>query len=473
VIARYVAKCLGEQNRRCVLISAETDATARLLARARFIINNLRLPPGVKKPKIGTDNTRALSFEETGSWFWIGTAGQRTFGRGDTITDLHLSEAAFYEDADKVRDGTFPAAELGEITIESTGNGRGNWFHRQAVRARNEMGFKLHEFYWPGLETCAVPLSAEQVERLLSNLDPALEEPELFDTGISAQQLAWRRERILTDYDGDLSKFKENYPRTFDECFQSTGRSFFAVVRKQLTAKWVQETKALWLLEGHPRADRSYFAGVDVGGGVGKDNSVVSIWCIETREQVAEWVANDVGADELGLAIVDLGRRFNWAYTNVERNNHGLTTLSVLVSRYPLDRLHRGSSSGAAPTQAILSQLSTYGTYTSETTRALLIGTAKRLLANEYTVHSTELESELDSFVETKTGHYEADSGCFDDRVFAACHALIVAERAAIVCLSEPIVNEVRVEDNPFSWEHIFRDAGRHSTDYGISETHT
>lgn len=473
VIGRYVAKCLGEQNRRCVIVSAEADATARLLQRARFIINNLKLPPGVAKPRIGQDNMKALSFESTGSTFWIGTAGSRNFGRGDTITDLHLSEAAFYSDAENTVSGLFPAAELGEITVESTGNGRGNWFHRQAVRARNASGFKLFFFSWVGLATCALPLSAAQAQHIQDTLDPVLEEPELFDLGVSLQQLAWRRERVLTDYDGDLLKFKENYPRTFDECFQSTGFSFFPSVKLDRTPKWTQESKSLWVLEGHPKPHLGYFAGIDVSGGVGKDNSVIEMFCVETREQVAEWAANDVGPDDLGHICCDLGRRFNWAYLNPERNNHGLTTISILVGVYPLDRIHRGTTSGVQPSQAILSAIGSYGTYTSETTRGLLLGTARRMLANEYTIHSDELSSELDSFVESKTGKYEADSGCMDDRVMAACHALIAAERAAIMTAQAPAVNESTAVDNPFSWEYLFERAGRLATRYGISERHS
>lgn len=474
VIARYVAKCLSEQNRRCVIVSAEADATARLLDRARYLLNHLRLPEGVKRPRMGTDSVKAMTFQETGSSFWIGTAGSRNFGRGDTITDLHLSEAAFYEHPENTVAGLFPATELGEITVESTGNGRGNWFHRQAVNAREGQGFKLFEFYWQGVSTCAIPLTEEQAAWLQAHLSDDLEEPELFESGVSLPQLAWRRERIQIDYDGDLKQFKENYPRTFDECFQSTGFSFFPSVRYKPSDRWKRESRSLWVLDGHPREGYRYFGGIDVAGGVGgdRDNSVIEIFCLDTLEQVAEWAANDVAPDELGRIAAALGRRFNNAYLNVERNNHGLTTISVLVGAYPLDRLHRGTPAGGAPSQAILSHIGNYGTYTSETTRGLLLGTARRLLASEYTIHSPALESELSTFVESATGKYEADSGCRDDRVFAACHCLAIVERAAIM-LEQPVVAEQsRPEDDPFSWEHIFARAGKSGERYGISGVH-
>jgi hypothetical protein len=37
--------------------------------------------------------------------FYIGTAGARKFGRGDTITDLHCSEVAFWENAKELTAG--------------------------------------------------------------------------------------------------------------------------------------------------------------------------------------------------------------------------------------------------------------------------------------------------------------------------------------------------------------------------------
>lgn len=467
VIARFVAKCLAEENRRCVIVSAEADATARLLARARYIVNNLK---GGLRPSIGTDNTRAMVFTATGSSFWIGTAGQRTFGRGDTITDLHLSEAAFYLHPDDLIDGLFPAAELGEITVESTGNGRGNWFHEEAVAARDGVGFKLFFFSWVGLESCALPVPDE--ERFLGSLIKELEEDKLYyEEGVSLPQLAWRRERIR-EYRGNLQRFKENYPRTFDECFQSTNRSFFRDVRFQ-KADWQQESTNLWVLAGHPVAGYSYVQGADVASGTGKDNSVASIWCLQTREQAAEWASNAVQPHDFGRLLMELGARFNNAYTNVERNNHGLTTLAAMVGQYPLDRLHRGTTTGSAPSQVLLSNLSNYGTHVSETSRGFLLGTAQGLLSSvggEYTVHSPLLESELSTFVENAAGKLEADSGCKDDRVFAACHALAVVERAAATTIAQPSAAQ-QAEADPFSWEAIFGDQQTEggSSLYGLS----
>lgn len=467
VIARFTAKCLAEENRNCVIISHEAEATARLLNRARFIIGNLRNVD--QPPKTSTDRSNAIVFAGTGSSFWIGTAGQRAFGRGDTISDLHLSEAAFYEDPERIRDGVFPAAELGEITVESTGNGRGNWFHRAAQRAREGLGFTLFFYPWVGLASCSIPLPPDQERAFAVGLSDDLEEKDLFAEGISLAQLAWRRERILTDYDGDLGRFKENYPRHFEECFRAAGLSFFPRTHYRPTDRWRQRSRYLWALDGHPRDAARYVAGADVGGGVEQDNSVLEIFDLDAGEQVAEWAGASLAPDEFGRAIGAVCKEFNNAYLNVERNNHGLTTLSALVSDYPMDRLHRGTYS-APQSQVALTHLSSFGTYVSETTRGLLLGTARRLLT-EWIIHSDQLNDELSTFIENRQGKFEASSGSFDDRVLATCHALFCLERASIMTGWEPQAPPAGPID-PFSFEALFPQAGNDNppSRYGISE---
>ncbi len=462
VIARYTAKCLAEQNRRCVIVSAESDATARLLARARYILQNLK---GGVKPQLGTDSQRAITFPKTGSSFWIGTAGSRVFGRGDTITDLHLSEAAFYENAEKLADGLLPAAEMGEVTVESTGNGLGNWFHRHAVQAREGLGFKLFFFGWVRVPSCAVKFASEEARAaFVASLREDLEEPELAARGIAPEQLAWRRERLI-EYEYDLRRFKENYPIDFDECFQATGFGFFRRLRYAETAEWRRESGALHALAGHPRSGLHYTVGGDPAGGVGADNSAAQVFCLETAEQVAEYASAAVEPPEFADVLCSLAKRFNWAYINVERNNHGGTTLARLRDIYPRWLIHRGSHGEESP-QVVLAPLSHFGTAVTVANRGLILGETRRLLADIFTIHSPLLKSELGTFVEVDD-KLQAGAGCKDDRVWAAAHALIVSERAGIIASGQAEWEagydswEREREPEPGSFESIFGDLDR------------
>jgi hypothetical protein len=87
-VAVQLAKCLGIEGTRAVLISHEAQATQRLLDKAQLMLKHIKGPP----PILGRNSRNELYFPKTESTYYIGTAGARAFGRGDTITDLHISE---------------------------------------------------------------------------------------------------------------------------------------------------------------------------------------------------------------------------------------------------------------------------------------------------------------------------------------------------------------------------------------------
>jgi hypothetical protein len=316
---------------------------------------------------------------------------------------------------------------------------------------------RLHFFAWTDNDEYRLPFPSPEARSLfLASLRSDIEEPELLAAGVSAEQLAWRRERLWVDFEGDTRAFKESYPFTFDECFQSTGYGFFRRVRFEETAAWVRENATLHLLRDHPKPSLSYVVGADPSGGVGRDNAVAQVFCLETREQVAEFASATVEPPEFADEVAALARRFNSAYVNVERNNHGGTTLARLMDVYPIELLHRGSH-GEEATQEILSRLSHYGTAVTASSRGLILGTARQLLATEFTIHSPALRSELATFVETSSGKVEADSGCFDDRVMATVHALIVCEPAGVAAVDQRRAPyRPDVTPDPFSFDALF-----------------
>jgi hypothetical protein len=94
-------------------------------------------------PKTGRLYTNTLS---------VGTAKSKSFGRGDDITFLHLTEVAFCDDLDSLLTGVGEALTDGAITIfETTANGYNQFktFWDDAMAGKN--GFKAH-FYNPSWE---------------------------------------------------------------------------------------------------------------------------------------------------------------------------------------------------------------------------------------------------------------------------------------------------------------------------------
>ena len=106
-----------------IVISHEKEATKRLFAAVRYFINNMKV-----KPALMIDSKQEITFSDPGSSYFIGTAGQKAAGRGDTVDRAHLSEADFYDDLEKILAGVAEAAEYGQIDIETTPNGRGQFY---------------------------------------------------------------------------------------------------------------------------------------------------------------------------------------------------------------------------------------------------------------------------------------------------------------------------------------------------------
>lgn len=454
ILARFTVKCLGQRNTRAVVISHDKESTQRMLAKVRYYLRNFKGP----KPIIKNDSKNEITFPKTNSAFYIGTAGARKFGRGDTITHLHCSEAAYWPDPKEVTTGLFQAVPYsGELIIESTGNGVGNWYHKICMRAAEGRGrYKLHFFDWQSFPEYRLTLTPAQEEQLLGNLSIDLEEPELVSIyGLTAGQIAWRRMK-LEELDYDLQKFKQEYPLTLDECFQASGRSIFQFVRYVADPKWKRRDQYLHVLEGHPREGRTYSLGADVSAGVGQDRSVMEVICVEDMEQVGEWISDKIAPDVFAIKVAEVGKIFQNAFVTVESNNHGILTLSELSKIYPPYLIYREQRAKSAntPTEAV--KLAQLGHRTTVISKPLMIGKLRKLLVKDLLIHSEILRNELSTFIESENGELGAEEGCFDDCVIALSKAAFALERAAMLGVSPIAQGQGQVD--PFKLDAIIEE---------------
>ena len=247
-LARSTIKCLTRRNRRAVVISHEAKATERMLAKVHYFLDNMN-----PKPVIGTSSKNSITFPKMNSMFYIGTAGTATFGRGDTITDLHCSEVAFWPDAKDIMVGLMQSVPVtGEVSIESTGNGQGDYYHNTCVASQSgKSHYKCHFLDWLSFDEYDLPVTDDEAFAIINNLDPDLEEDILYtDWKLTPGQLKFRRMR-LAEMEYDLRKFDQEYPKTFDECFQASGRGIFSKVKFVPTDEWERVDLKLFKLKGH------------------------------------------------------------------------------------------------------------------------------------------------------------------------------------------------------------------------------
>lgn len=169
------------------------------------------------KQNITKQNAKQFTFENN-SGYAVGTAGKGEIGRGFTIQQLHLSEAAYFEAGEKISAGIMkavPDSEGTEIIVESTANGIGNLFFNLVQKAKLKKGsFELIFIPW---------FWQKEYRRKLPN-DFFLDEQEesyknLYN--LDDEQMYWRRIEI-EDSDGGIKQFKREYPATIEEAFEAS-----------------------------------------------------------------------------------------------------------------------------------------------------------------------------------------------------------------------------------------------------------
>jgi hypothetical protein len=204
---------------RAFILTHEADSTSALF---EMVERYHELAPDFVKPMTGASNAKELIFSKLDSGYKVGTAGNKSVGRGTTIQYFHGSEVAYWPNAAEHAKGILqavPDEDDTEIILESTANGIGNYFYQQWQRAEAGEGpfqaifvpwFWQPEYRKSGLGVTRSPEEEKIVE--------------LF--GLDNEQLAFRRSKIaeLSADGGDgLFAFRQEYPMTAQEAFQVSG----------------------------------------------------------------------------------------------------------------------------------------------------------------------------------------------------------------------------------------------------------
>jgi hypothetical protein len=235
--ADQLVDCIKNYGTNAVVISHERESTQRLFSAVKFFIDNLKY-----RPTTSIDSRSEIKFPRMGSSYYIGTAGQKAFGRGDTLQRVHLSEAAWYPDLERILNGVSEAAEYGQIDIETTPNGRDFfydlWHKAKAGRSSYTPIFipwfiddefsvdSMTKKEKDGLNKTMQEMFAIPDDKFeLSEDEKLLIKKVKAEWGINLTigQIKWRRYKIWDK--GDL--FFQEYPEDDESCFLQTGRSVF------------------------------------------------------------------------------------------------------------------------------------------------------------------------------------------------------------------------------------------------------
>lgn len=218
--ARFFHQVITTRGKKAFILTHDKEATKNLFGMAQRFYDNLE--PGLI-PQADTSNAKELYFREFDSGYAIGTAGNKSVGRSQTIQLFHGSEVAFWQFAEDHSKGILQAisAEKGtEIILESTANGIGNYYHSRWLQGMGESSEYQAIFlpwYWQDEYTYdAQNFNLSDEEYLLMEY--------YGKNGLTNEHLAWRRIKIAEfskDYDAGREKFSTEYPFSATEAFKN------------------------------------------------------------------------------------------------------------------------------------------------------------------------------------------------------------------------------------------------------------
>lgn len=228
---------------RAFILTHSDDATSNLFGMAQRFHANL---PDDMRPITRSANAKELVFATTDCGYQVSTAGAREVGRSDTLQLFHGSEVPSWPNAEShvtsVLGTALAKVDGSEGILESTAKGVGNVFHRYAMAAvRGDSEYEAIFIPWHWGEDYQAPCPA--------NWNPSpdwLEYAKLHK--LAWEQLYWayltNRELAQSkslDPERPCPDFRQEYPATFDEAFQSSGDSFIPAT-SVLRARRPEET---------------------------------------------------------------------------------------------------------------------------------------------------------------------------------------------------------------------------------------
>jgi hypothetical protein len=145
ILGAFAKDFILKENSLSIILADNADNAKNLLARVKHFISSYERKNKLKIP-LKYNSKFELQNAHNGARYIIGTAQNEEFGRSQTITNLHLSEASFYPNFSKILAAAGTAAAFGRIIIETTANGFNDFKEFWDRSQIGETPFKPHFF---------------------------------------------------------------------------------------------------------------------------------------------------------------------------------------------------------------------------------------------------------------------------------------------------------------------------------------
>lgn len=453
------------QNRHACLISMDIDGTDKVFRMTKIF--QQEMPPDTKLPTDHSNRKEILYTPPHRSSILCQTAGKEVLGRGGTTHRVHATEVAFWGHAEKQLASLFqevPKTPDSSIVIESTAFGTTGAFHSrylkaiEKVRAKDYSGFIPLFVPWFIDDEYSMPLPKGY--RLKPEKDHEYFGDERFlveKYGLTQEQLYWRRWTIQNDFDNDLSWFWQEYPSTWREAFQGTGRMVFNVHDLDIMERNCKPPEAniefyedentgkvkyrpvnrranCWSVWKWPQSNHSYVCFGDVAEGVLSDVN-------DSRSEPDRSVAAILDRNDFDVPMTYYGRPdtiefadqmilgakfFNYAWASPEMNSIGQSILDAFKrADYPFiySREHKEETVQREDSKKL-------GWKTTRLTKKPMIADLQKVAQeHELTVYDIRFIEEMRVFIWNPQGKPQAEVGEHDDCVITLAGLIQLHQR--------------------------------------------
>ena len=341
-MAKYFKKVITIKNHTAVVVAHEEFLTTKLLHKAKAIYDRMPIPER-QKPRKHHDSTYEMSFPSLNSTFYIGTAGAKVFGRGDTIHSFLASEYAFWPGNPK--DILVPTEQRvpldGEMVIESTPNGEGterepNAFFELVQEALEGQGiWTLITLPWwlePEYRIAIGSSNALPVDigpiRNYTTEELDLVYKNHWDDFEADERIRWRRRKIASI----KSAFWQEFFEDIASCFLSVSEPFYSYEDTErlrnscYTAPKHFFNAEVWHVPADKEENPVYVISVDPGQGKAT-RSVALVWRLDldgfTRVRHEATLAGMYDTTAFPPLVKQLGEYYHNARLIPEANGHG------------------------------------------------------------------------------------------------------------------------------------------------------
>lgn len=448
------------------IVAHEQAASSNLFNMSKLFYDEL---PEVIKPMKSKSNEKALIFENPTrddgnkaedpglrSKFTVSTANTREAGRSGTYHNVHVSEVAFFVDAETTLISLVQAVPNNMntlVVLESTANGVGDYFHRQWNLAKEgKTDFKPVFLPWSFDVDCVKQFKNDEIKKaFMKEVNKKIKDSKgeikhtyeynlMKEHDLTYEQLYWRSWAIMNKCGGNEKLFAQEYPINDIEAFISTGRGVFnsdtlklysnqckpGVIGYLNTINSVIDFEKnddgyleIWKL---PDKEDNYSIGADVAEGLITGDYSHAYVLDSNYDLVAAWHGH-IDPDIFGFELVKLARYYNEAYLGVENNNHGLTTLKA-IQNLEYHNIYYTKTVDKI-TDKITQKM---GWSTNMKSKHLMIDVLNQYVRDKALgIKDRALIDEMFTYVFDEKGSANAQVGCHDDRVMACAIALQVA----------------------------------------------